>query len=454
MIIRNLLQDLTKWKSSPDRRPLILRGARQTGKTTLIRLFGESFEQMVTLNLDLASDRRNWQGDPDVGTLLRNIEVSKNIRIIPGKTLLFLDEIQNEPKAIQSLRYLYELHSDLHVVATGSLMEVALQNRGFSFPVGRVSFLYLYPVTFDEFVLAVGRESVLEELNSLDWKTSPSPALHSLASEIFEDYAFVGGMPEVVQRYVTEKSYLPLNALREGLMSSFEEDVPKYAKTSQVPYVQLCVREAPLFAGQRICYANFANSGFKSREMRQAFDLLEQAMLIQRVSGTHVTVPPLQPDRKVAPKLIYLDMGLVAHRLSVDPRSLKQKDLNDLFRGTLAEQIVGQELLAQNRLRREPPHFWHRYKPGSTAEVDYCISVKGTVIPIEVKSGKGGSLRSLLQFMDKAPEAHVHTLRIYSGPLQRDELRTPKGKKVKLLSLPFFLAYRLSTLVERWVEED
>lgn len=412
-------------------------------------MFSKGFEQFVSLNLDLLQDRKNWEGDPTCEQLLRNIEISKGIRIFPGKTLLFIDEIQNDPRAIQSLRYLYEQKPDLHVIATGSLMEVALKNKGFSFPVGRVSFLYLYPLQFDEFLQVQGHQELLEELQSLRWIKAPSQAVHSMASDHFCEYLFLGGMPEVIRRYAEEKSHLLLTGVKEGLLTSFEGDVPKYARPAHVAHIQFLIRQAPLFAGQRIQYANFAHSGYPGREMREAFEILEQAMITERILGTNQTILPMQPQLRVSPKLLYLDVGLVSHRLAVDLQSLKRGDLNDLFRGTIAEQIVGQELIAQNALRREAPLFWCRNKAGSEAETDYCISLKGLAMPIEVKSGKSGRLRSLLQFMEQAP--HAYATRIYSGPLQTDTLTTSGGKQFTLLSVPFYLTFRLREILEDWV---
>ncbi len=427
----------------------MLRGARQVGKTTLVKLFSKEFESFVSLNLELGSDRRNWEGDPPVKELLRNIEIATGTKIIPGKTLLFIDEIQNEPRAIQSLRYLYEERGELHVIATGSLMEVALRDKGFSFPVGRVSFLYLYPLSFGEFLSATDRITLLEELNRCSWNQPPTPSIHSLASECFREFLTVGGMPEVVHHYSQNQSYLDLVPLKEGLIGSFEEDVPKYARPAQVPTLQLLIRQAPLYAGQRIQYTNFANSGYQSREMKRAFEILEQAMIIQRIPATFHAVPPLQPHLRTSPKLLYLDAGLVTHRLSLDPNSLKTGDLNDLFRGTLAEQVVGQELMAQNSLRRDSLAFWHRSQPGSTAETDYCVTLKGQLVPIEVKSGKSGRLRSLFQFMQQAP--HPHAVRIWSGPVQLDSLSGDQGRSFHLLSLPFYLAYRILPILENWI---
>src|SRR3989338_7622379 len=206
MLWRYLLQDLRHWKENSNRKPLILRGARQTGKTTLVKMLAEEFDSFVSLNLELSTDRRNWEGDPSIEELLRNIEIAKNIKIIPEKTLLFLDEIQNEPKAIQSLRYFYEQKPALHVIASGSLLEVALKQKGVSFPVGRVSFLYLHPFRFDEFLTAIQKDRIGEELNHLCFSSKISPTLHALAEEQYKEYLYVGGMTASVRIFSETKN--------------------------------------------------------------------------------------------------------------------------------------------------------------------------------------------------------------------------------------------------------
>lgn len=450
MISRNLLQELVKWKKTSPRKPLILRGARQTGKTTLVQLFAREFTNTVTLNMEHSNDRRFWQGDLSVQQIVRDIELAKGVKIEASKTLLFIDEIQFEPKAIASLRYFCEELPDLHVIATGSLMELALRQTGFSFPVGRVSFLYLYPLRFDEFLATIAPANLVAEIRSITWKTPLSEALHTLMRDYFYDYLLVGGMPESVARYQASKSLLELTPVKEGLLTSFEEDVPKYARSTRVETLQFLIQKAPLFAGQRIQYANFADSSLRSREMKQAFEILEIAMLLQRIPGTYQNTLPLQPSLRASPKLLYLDVGLVTHRLSVDPKNLKSGDLNELFRGSIAEQVIGQELLAIHALRREVPSFWYRNQPGSTAEVDFVIPIHGKAIPIEVKSGQTGRLRSLLQFMEAAP--HPYAVRIYLGPLRHDDLATPSGKRFRLLSIPHYLISELPRLLGMWVE--
>lgn len=446
MFNRKLLKELDAWKTDKNRKPLILRGARQTGKTTLVEIFSRKFEHFVSLNLEHSRHRRFWQEGGSVEQILRSIEVVFGQKIVPGKTLLFLDEIQNEPRAIQSLRYFYETKPDLHVIASGSLMEVMLKKSGFSFPVGRVSFLYTYPLSFDEFLPALGRQELLEELSSASIEAPPSKTVHAFAEEQFREYVFLGGMPEVVEVYAGGKSYAPLPRIKESLLTSFEEDVPKYARRAQISHLNLLIHEAPLFAGQRIQYENFAQSGFRGREMKTAFETLEKAMIVQRVFGSPQVKMPAIPNLRVSPKLVYLDAGLVCHRLQCDPEKVKKTGLNDLFRGSLAEQVVGQGLLARCAARRTPPHFWYRRQPGSTAEVDFLVEIEGRLIPIEVKSGKAGKLRSLLQFMEQSPcpiAARIHT-----GELSLERIITPKQKEFRLLSVPFYLLFNLENLVK------
>lgn len=444
MFQRNALNRLAEWKKSPKRKPLIIRGARQTGKTTLIKEFGKTYSHFISLNLEKSSDRLIWKENPDISQVLKNIEAHTGQRIIAKETLLLIDEIQNEPLAIQSLRYFYEEVPDLHVIATGSLMEVALKEKGLSFPVGRVSFLFLYPVTFFEFLTALGETLLLEELKQISFDQPLHPVIHEKAIKIFYDYVQVGGMPEVVQYYLETKSILSLAPLKEAILHSFEEDVPKYCRTFMVPYVQLLAREAPRYAGQRITYSHFADSAFRGREMKAAFEILERAFLIERVLGSHHTEMPLLTNYRVSPKLLFLDMGLVGHRLHIDTLNWQENTLNSLFRGSFAEQVVGQELRALNDISHDPLHFWYRDKAGATSEVDYCWPLNGCILPIEVKSGSSGSLKSLRQFMETAP--HPYAIRIYGGKLYQENIETNTGKKIRFYSLPFYLLPRILEL--------
>lgn len=444
MFKRNLLNLLDKWKTIDNRKPLIIRGARQTGKTIVVQMFGRSFSNYVYLNLDRDTDKQLFEKGSDLEDIIPAIELAKK-RVLKGKdTLLFIDEIQNSQRALQLLRYFYEDYPDLHVIAAGSLLEAVMKREGFSFPVGRVSFLYLHPVTFDEFLSAVGEDGLLEHLKNVTLSSPPSAPIHDMALKLFHHYLLVGGMPEVVANYAQKRTFQPLARIKEELLVSFEEDIVKYSTTAEIKYVKHILRFAPDHVGERIKYENFANGGYKSREMKRAFDLLEYAMLITRVSGSPETAPPIRPNFNVAPKLLFLDSGLVAHKLGLTENELQVKDLNSLFRGTIAEQMVGQTFCSDEMETKVLPSFWYRNAPGSTAETDYLFQHNGKLIPVEVKSGKSGSLRSLHQFMLASPSDVA--IRLYSGELC-EETVSLENKKYKLISIPLYLQWRMRKLL-------
>lgn len=436
MFNRNILNILNKWKISPDRKPLIIRGARQTGKTVAVHQFGESFSTYVYLNLEKEADKNLFEKGHDLEEMIQAIELATKKSLKANDTLLFIDEIQNSPNALKMLRYFYEDYPFIHVVAAGSLLEAVMRRDGFSFPVGRVEFAYLHPVTFDEFLMALGEGALLKALQSVTLAKPPSKAVHDMALKLFRQYMLVGGMPEVVAVYARDRSLLALGPVKEGLLTSFEEDAVKYSKDAQVKYVRHVIHQAPFHAGERVTYEKFGRSSFHSREMKQAFDLLEYAMIVQRVYGSPDTSPPMQPNTNISPKLLFLDAGLIVHKLGLSDDAVFVEDLNDLFRGTLAEQMVGQTFIAMNRERRAIPCFWYREKQGSIAEVDYLIQVGSRLIPVEVKSGTSGRLKSLHQFMQASPCDKA--VRLYSGELCTEKIQV-NGKTFQLHSIPFYL---------------
>lgn len=444
MFKRNILNLLNKWKLADNRKPLIIRGARQTGKTLAVEMFGRSFSNYVYLNLERDADKQIFERGRDLEDIISAIELAKKQALKEKNTLLFIDEIQNSQKALQMLRYFYEDYPDIYVIAAGSLLEAVMKREGFSFPVGRVSFLYLYPVTFDEFLSAIGEDGLLEHLKGATLSSPPSPVIHEMAIKIFRHYLMVGGMPEVVAKYASSRTFQPLARIKEELIESFEEDIAKYSTTAESKYVKHVLRFAPNHAGERIKYENFADGGYKSREMKRAFDLLEYAMLVTRVYGNPETVPPIRPNFNVAPKLLFLDSGLVAHKLGLGENEMHVKDLNSLFRGAITEQIVGQAFCSAEMEKRASPFFWYRNAPGSTAETDYLFQHNGKLIPIEVKSGKSGRLRSLHQFM--LASSNDVAVRLYSGELCKETVSL-ENKQYNLISVPLYLQWRLDDLL-------
>lgn len=442
---RNILKELNIWKNDKGRKPLIIRGARQTGKTVAIELFGKTFSNFISLNLERDSDRNLFEQNNLVQKVCQGIELLKGKNPLQPDTLLFIDEIQNSGKAIALLRFFYEDYPQICVVCAGSLLEAVMRKEGFSFPVGRVEFLYMYPMTFDEYLIAYGKENVLEQLEHATLEDPPSETLHSIASELFNEYAFVGGMPAVVNDFLEKKSYTSIADIRESILTALKDDTAKYSHAVESKYLRHVIEYAPYSVGERIKYEKFGNSLYRSREIKHAFELLEYAMIVQRVYGSPATIPPIQPNFGVSPKIVYLDSGLVVHKLGLTFEATTSSDLNSLFRGSFSEQIVGQALLAESFRRRNPLSFWYRNTKSSIAETDYSYLFKNEIVPIEVKSGKSGSLKSLHQFMSASPTKRA--VRLYSGRLLKEDARF-EGRNFNLLSVPFYLQFRLKELLE------
>ena len=445
MIPRRVLQDLRAWRRRADRKPLVLRGARQVGKTTAVDAFGGEFRQYVSLNLDHPGDREIFDQGLPLARTLEAILFLKGADPSEPDTLLFLDEIQNSPHALQLLRYFAEERPDLAVVAAGSLLETTLERHQFSFPVGRVEFLYLYPLTFAE-VAAVAFDKSSDALAEIP---CPEYALSPLR-RLFRDYALVGGMPEIAAAYLNHRDLGRLTRLYEGLLVSFADDAAKYARNpAQLGQLRHVIETAPFVAGERISFQGFGGSAYRSREMAEALRSLERAMLLFLLHPTTATVLPALPDRRKSPRLLYLDTGLMNYRAGLQSGFLGTAGLGALYRGRLAEHLVGQELMAADLSSGRKPIFWVRAKPGATAEVDYLYAYRGRLTPVEVKSGKSGALRSLHQFMERAD--HDLAVRLWDRDVLLHSAKTPGGRRFRLLNLPFFLVHQLDAYLD-WAE--
>ena len=445
MIARRIVDALRAWRQRADRKPLVLRGARQVGKTTSVDLFGAEFRQYVALNLDHPGDREIFDQGLPLERTLEAIFFLKNADPAEASTLLFLDEIQSSPHAVQLLRYFAEERADLAVVAAGSLIEVALDRYRASFPVGRVEFLYQYPVTFAEYAAAVpgGWRDAMAAVPCPDYVVAP-------LRRLFRDYVMVGGMPEIAASYLEHRDVGRLTRLYEGLLVSYADDAAKYARgPGQLGHLRHVIETAPLQAGERISFQGFGGSNFRSREMADALRTLEQAMLLFLLYPTTAVEPPALPDRRKSPRLLYLDTGLANYRAGLQTGFLSPGGLGALYRGRLAEHVVGQELMAADLRTNDKPRFWVRQKAGATAEVDYLHRYRDGLVPVEVKSGKSGALRSLHQFMQRAD--HDLAVRLWDGDIDLHEAKTPAGRRFRLLNLPYFLVHKLDAYLH-WAE--
>jgi len=439
MFSRKAIAQLTSWSASEYRKPLVLRGARQVGKTTAVEIFSKEFDQYAYLNLEKFEDASLFTRNISPEELIESIYLSKNISGSPGKrTLLFIDEIQNSPQAMAHMRFFYEPAKQLHVIAAGSLLERVMEPDRPAFPVGRVQYLFMYPLTFEEFLGAMGEEKALTFYHQI-----PSPAFaHPILLKLFHQYTLIGGMPEIVQRHAEGARLADLTEVYEALMMSFQEDVGKYARNPAMAHIiGHAIASAPLEAGKRIKFAGFGNSSYKSREMGEALRTLERAMIVQLLYPSASTAPPIRPDLKKSPRLQFLDTGLINYVAGLQEFFFKTKDLHAFYHGLLAKHIVGQELLASDPKTSRKPCFWVREKKQSNAEVDFILQSGPYILPVEVKAAKTGTLRSLHQFVEQTN--HPFAIRLWSGPLEKNELSTPGGKPYTLLNLPYFLSGKI-----------
>jgi len=447
-IYRDLRKDLLEWKKQVKRKPLIIRGARQVGKTTLIKDFAQSYKHRILLNLEKSRDRSFFEGSDDVKSIKEALFISNNIvEDKPGTTLLFLDEIQESPQAIKLLRYFYEEEPSLHVIAAGSLFEFAMNNIK-SFPVGRVSFLYLHPLNFREFINALGKDQLLNALDTVPM----NPVLHDVVTSLFKEYAIIGGMPEVVKQYVDNQSKIGLEPIYESIWSTYKEDVKKYGKNdTQKKITQHILETAHLYLDQRIKFNNFGNSNYKSREVGQAFSNLDAAKVIRLIYPTLDVAPPAKPDLKKAPRMQFLDTGIVNYTLGIQGDLAKLNDMSAWFRGALISHLITQELISLEVTSPSKPVFWVRQKAHSSSEVDLIYSYQNMLIPIEIKSGSTGRLRSLFEFMKRSP--HKYAVRISENRFKIEEIKTIEGKKFWLMNLPLYLGTKIHDYISFFVDQ-
>ena len=443
MFQRDILLKMQSWAQSKTRKPLVLRGARQVGKTVAVGLFSENFDNFIAINLDEPGQADIFQKNMPVEDIYQAICLKNRVRASEGKTLLFLDEIQSCPQAVETLRFFYESLPDVYVIAAGSLLEIALHEKHISFPVGRVEHLFMYPLSFREHLNALGDKEILEVLD-----TFPTPDYaHDALLQQFHRYTLIGGMPEVVANYIETRDVTALSDIYNSLLTSFEDDIGKYARNlTAVTVLRHCLEAAPFQAGQRIKFAGFGQSNYRSREVGEALRTLQRAMLIYLLYPSTSVEPPIVPNLRKSPRLQFLDTGLLNYYVGLQDQIFQHDDLHAFYRGLLAEHIVGQELLCLDPNTRKKHCFWTREKSQSRAEVDFLLFHGNELVPVEVKAGKVGTLKSLHQFMDSS--ACRHAVRLYAGKLDLQQVETPAGTPFNLLNLPYFLTSQIRKYID------
>ncbi len=442
---RSIDHELRQWSDSRSRKPLILRGARQTGKTSSVRHLGEtSFDLFLEINLERREDLRMAQACGSAEELLDVLSARHLVDRFPERTLIFLDEIQEHPEAVRWLRFFKEDHPELAVIAAGSFLELRLQDKGFSFPVGRVMFRTLRPLSFFEFLDATGNGGFRQRLLSAFLeRQAPPAAFHDLALAALRDYLWIGGMPEAVRSWVDEQAPGGVVQVQASILQAFAEDLQKYRGVHSSEYLEVAFDALHAHYGKRFKYENFV-PGYKSRQMQTALGKLESALVVSRVLPTSSVKPPLQIRRRAAAKLLPLDVGLGYLSMGGSLLDARNVPLDRLLDGRMAEIFVGQQLLGSLPGYPGKLHFWVRDAAHSNAEVDYLLGDSSRLLPVEVKSAASGALRSLHQFLWRSGQETG--VRLYPGPLldERHRVKMPDGElEYRLLSLPLYLAEAL-----------
>ncbi|MDR0799759.1 MAG: AAA family ATPase [Dysgonamonadaceae bacterium] len=400
---RNIDKDLQEWKNSVNRKPLLLRGARQVGKSSAVRELGQQFEFFVEINFenkDHASAKKIFEAHSNPKIITDELSVMFEKPIVSGKTLLFLDEIQSCPEAISALRYFYEQMPELHVIAAGSLLEFALQKIP-SFGVGRIRSMYMYPFSFEEFLQALGRTMLLEKLQLANPQNPLSEELHKQLKEIFLRFIAIGGMPEVVAKYATDGSLLDCQNILDELIETLFNDFSKYKQ--QVPVTRLEEVFSAIIAqtGQKFTYSAAATSA-NQVQIKESIELLKMAGLVYSATHTSANGLPLGAETNSRyRKLMLLDTGIYQRFLRLNLANLLlDEKIEQINKGALAEMFVGTELVkVQNNRLPADLYYWQREKGGSTAEVDYVIQIGQNIIPVEVKAGTKGAMQSMFLFL-------------------------------------------------------
>lgn len=450
MYRRLLINQLHQWKETHPHKPLVIRGARQVGKSTLVREFGKEFDVFVEVNLELSEDAEVFRRTDDVEEIwrylcLRNHVVSEKEK----KMLLFIDEIQEEPRAVGLLRYFYEKMPWLYVITAGSRLQSLLKSH-VSFPVSRVEYMNLRPFSFMEYLAAAKGEDWAGQVEELK---VPS-IMHEEMMRCFNRYALVGGMPEALRAYIEHADIERLSPIFNSLLKGYSEDVERYAKKEeQRRIIRHILNVAWFAAGEAISFAGFGNSNYTSTQIHEAMDCLQRAYILSLNYPVTSTEVPAIPAMRRAPKLTVVDIGIANFVAGIQLEYLQSKDLLNTWRGRAAEQIVAQELrVVLDKHFKDNQYYWIRDKKGASAEVDYVWQQDAQLIPIEVKSGTNSHLRSIHSFVNTA-EKKITAIRVWSGEFMVQDTSTPApfNKPYRLVSIPFYYVGQLDKILRQHV---
>jgi len=437
---RDVYKWLKNWKNDKNRKPIIIRGARQVGKTWLVNHFGQAnFDKLIDINFELQPQMKSCFATLDPMEILQRIELSLNVDIIPGKTLLFLDEIQEYPEAIKALRYFYEKLPALHVVAAGSLLEFVMEAESVSFPVGRVQNIHLFPLSFGEFLSACGEYKLRQWLRELSI-TDPIPeSIHSKCVSRLRDYLYLGGMPETIAVWLETNNFSKTDEIHQLLLQNYKHDFGKYGRHVNFRLLEKVFTKAPATVGNKFKYADI-DRDVNARDIRKSLNLLIKAHILHKVTAASGSGLPLAAHcNEKFFKILFLDVGLLQSAMGIARETYLSDNLLAVYKGLVTEQFTGQQLFALGKCFVEPElYYWQREKKGSAAEVDYLWQKGESILPIEVKAGKTGTLKSLRVYLSEknAPFG----IRFSLHPLSYTD---------SVLSIPLYAIEALPGLVEQ-----
>ena len=400
---RNIDAKLLEWKDSVRRKPLLIRGARQVGKSTAVRQLGKEFKYFVEVNLESQpSIKQHFTKDIDVHRTCEAISATMGIPFVAGETLLFIDEIQVSQEAIMSLRYFKEDYPELHVIAAGSLLEFALEELP-SFGVGRIRSLYMYPFSFDEFLLAQGLDTTVVFKRKAT-STSPLPeAVHNMLVEQLKSFYLVGGMPAAVTEWIESKSYIECTHIHNDILDTYQDDFSKYKSRVSPALLRKVLRSVALQAGSKFVFRQVADD-IHSSVIKDALHLLALAGLIKPVTHSDGNGVPLGAEENSSyTKYLFLDLGLMQTMLGTPAANiLLSSDVDFVNKGAASEMFAGLELVKNHDcFQKAEMYYWQNLSRGTNAEIDYLVTRNGVVLPIEVKASTRGSMQSLWLFMRK-----------------------------------------------------
>jgi uncharacterized protein len=400
---RDIDVELLSWKQGKHHKPLLIRGARQVGKSTAVRQLAKSFRFFAEINFEKNEQiKRIFDGDLSPKRICNDLSAIISIPVIPGETLLFLDEIQSCEAAIRSLRFFYEDYPELHVIAAGSLLEFALRELS-SFGVGRIRSLFMYPFSFNEFLRALGFTNLLEAKINASFNKPLSEPLHLKLVEQIRYFHLIGGMPEAVKRWIDTHDFKECKAVHNDIIQTYFDDFSKYQKRINPQLLRNTLNAVAANVCSKFKYANVGNE-YDTRQVKQALEMLMMAGLIIPVTHTSANGQPLGAEaNEKFRKFIFIDTALLLrlHHLEVE-NILISLPSDFVNKGKLAEIFVGLELVKySNPFENAELYYWQREEKNTQAELDYVIVSKGQLIPVEVKAGKRGSLQSMYIFLEK-----------------------------------------------------